>query len=154
MTLWCAVGAADDLQDADILWSLNVGGGADEELLGYGWSRAEYVGGYRYRWITRLEGDVWVNIEKPQDGVLQFDAAIPHVTWRRQRIGLFVNGRFVRDWQAPDHHHFHTYMADVPVSLIKEGRNRLTLRMAYKTRIGRDSRNLALAVNTMELRAR
>ena len=148
--------ASDGRTDGEgsVLWSLNIGGGADEEALGFGWSRQEYVGGYRFRWMTRLEGDLWVHVDQPGDLSLRLVAAIPHLDWRRQRIGLFVNGRFVTDWQAPDDHLFHAYEADIPASLIKDGENRLTFRTAYRTRIGRDSRRLALAVDTIELRAR
>ena len=149
----CVTRAAES-SEAPVLWSLNVGDVSDDEVLGFGWSRAEHVGGHRFRWITHLEGDVWAELSAPTDLTFTFTAMIPHLDWRRQRIGLFVNNRFVTDWQAPDDHHFHTYETDIPSAFMKEGRNRITLRMAYKTRIGQDSRRLSLAVDMMELRPR
>lgn len=146
--------ASVEERNADVLWSLNIGGGADEDALGFGWSRPENVGGYRFRWIIHLEGDVWVDLDSVRDVSLHIKAAIPHLDWRQQRIGLFVDGRFVTDWQAPQNHLYQEYAVDIPAAYLKEGRNRLTFRMAYRTRIGRDSRKLALAVDSIELRAR
>ncbi len=144
----------NSVHEPDPIWSVNVGGGEDDAVLGVGWSRREYIAGRRSRWMIRMEGDIWVELEKTPDMTVHFTAAIPHLDWRRQRIGLFVNNRFLTDWQAPDDHHFHEYTAHVPAAYLREGTNRLTYRVAYRTRIGRDSRPLALAVDTIELRAR
>ncbi len=151
--MMCAAGMAyEPADDAQVVWKLNIGAGADEEALGFGWGSGEPVGGRRARWINRLEGDVRVHLEEPRDLVFRLTASIPHLDWRRQRIGLFINGRFVKDWQAADDHHFHDYTARIPATYFNEGDNRITLRMAYRTRIGRDPRDLALAVDTIELR--
>lgn len=121
--------------------------------LGYGWSRPEHGLGRRFRWISELEADIWVDVPHVGDRVFSMTAAIPHLHWRRQRIGLFVNNRYVTEWPAPDDAAFHEYRADLDGRLLEPGRNRITLRMAYRTRIGRDSRRLALAVEAIALHA-
>jgi hypothetical protein len=115
--------------------------------LGFGWSRAEPA----LRWITHAEADLWFDLEAVRDLTFQLRAAVPYLHWRRQRIGLYVNGRWVAEWPAPDDPAFHDYTAEVPAAVLAEGRNRLTLRLAYRTRIGQDRRLLALAVHAMTL---
>jgi len=64
-----------------------------------------------------------------------------------------VNNRYVTEWPCPDDHHFHTYEAHIPAALLRQGENRITLRMAYRHRIGDDRRRLALAVDRVTLEA-
>lgn len=128
--------------------------GTDEAAhrLSEGWSHAEGRGERSFRWITELEADVRVELEHIRPMHFSMKAAIPHVHWRRQRIGLFVNARYVTEWQAPDDHYPHVYEATIPATYLHEGLNRITLRMAYRTRIGADHRKLALAVYAIHLR--
>jgi hypothetical protein len=99
-----------------------------------------------------MEADVWLSLDQARDLQLHMQAAAAWVDWRKQRIGLFVNHRYVTEWAGPDDHRFQAYETLVPSRYWVVGRNRMTLRMAYQYRIGKDSRKLALAVDRIELR--
>lgn len=132
---------------------LDLGRAGDDASLGYGWSVRESMKGRSFRWVNRMEADIWLSLDQPQNLMLHMEAAVAWLDWRKQRIGLFVNNRYVTEWAGPDDHPFKTYEAFVPADYWVAGRNRLTLRMAYETRIGQDSRKLSLAVDRIELRS-
>lgn len=139
-------------QPAAPVYLLDVGRSDDEGYLGYGWSRPEGAHGQSFRWIDRFEADVWLPLTEPADLRLSVRAWAAWVEWRRQRIGLFVNNRYVTEWPGPDDAKSYEYEALVPEEYWVAGTNRLTLRMAYRVRLGKDSRKLALAVEQIELR--
>ena len=118
-----------------------------EMELGFGWSRGESS----HRWVSRAEADLWFDLSAAGDMTFSLQAGVPYLHWRRQRIGLYVNGRWVAEWVAADDPEFHVYTVAVPAAYFVEGRNRLTLRMAYRTHIGRDHRLLALSVRSVIL---
>ena len=136
---------AEGMPVRELVWA----GERAEMELGFGWSRGESG----HRWITRAEADLWFDLPAARELTFRLEAAVPYLHWRRQRIGLYVNGRWVAEWLAADDPEFHDYTVAVPATYFVEGRNRLTLRMAYTTHIGRDQRLLALAVRTVTLEA-
>lgn len=133
---------------------VDVGTRTSAATLGYGWSRSERKGAQRFRWVKALEADVW--FEWPGAGAADawLRAAPFYLHYRRQNIGLYVNNRFVVEWVCPDSPDFADFHAVVPAGMLREGRNRLTLRMGYKARPPGDGRELALAVDKVVLRPR
>ncbi|MFH0953895.1 MAG: hypothetical protein V1873_06165 [Verrucomicrobiota bacterium] len=123
--------------------------------IGFGWSGREHQGAMRFRWIQHLEADLKFKVKAVTDLEVTFTAAPFYVSWRRQSVGAYVNGCFVTEWVCPDDPAFQEYQMVVPARLLKPGRNTLTLRMAYRRRASaRDRRQLALAVQKVELRPR
>jgi hypothetical protein len=145
MSLAAATALAEGMPVRELVWA----GERTEMELGFGWSRGES----EHRWITRAEADLWFDLPAARELTFRLQAAVPYLHWRRQRIGLYVNGRWVAEWPAADDPEFHDYTVVVPAAYVVAGRNRLTLRMAYTTHIGRDQRLLALAVRTVTLEA-
>lgn len=133
---------------------LKVGTRRGGRALGSGWSRGERRDGRTFRWITHMEADARFTLKTPADVDVALRAAPMYLTWRRQSIGLYMNGRFVTEWVCPDDPDFHDYQFTVPASFLRAGRNRLTLRMAYRRGVPGDDRQLALAVETIVLTPR
>jgi hypothetical protein len=119
-----------------------------EPSLGFGWSgQPEYADGREFKWINRLEADVWFELDAARDTAITFTAAPLYINWRRQVIGVYINNRFVTEWLCPDRPDFQDYRVELPAGLLQPGRNRLTFRMAYRRRTPPDRRELALAVH-------
>ena len=126
-----------------------------ESHLGFGWSsQSENADGRDFRWINHLEADTWFDLAAAADTAIVFTAAPLYINWRRQVIGVYVNGRFVTEWICPDQPDFQDYRVAVPAALLKPGRNCLTLRAAYRRRIPPDSRELALGVSRILIQSR
>lgn len=119
--------------------------------LGYGWSRLERDGERTFSWIKRLEADVWFELERGRALELSVTAAPLYLSQRRQNIGVYVNDHFLVEWLCPHAPRYETFRARIPAEVLREGKNRLVLRMGYKRSIGPDRRELSLAVDRMRL---
>ena len=139
-------------EGGDLVLHLGVDG--DESYLGFGWSRGEGRAERRFRWIKRMEADVWVELDKVSAVDIWFKAAPLYLNWRRQVVGLYVNNHFVSEWVCPDQPGESVYHARIPAETLRTGRNRLTFRMAYRKHHRRDRRELALKVETIILQHR
>jgi hypothetical protein len=138
--------------DGDLL--INLGSRPAQEHLGFGWSRGERAreeGGI-FQWIKCLEADVWWEVGAAEDLHLWVRAAPLYLPWKRQNVGVYVNGTFLTEWVCPDHSEYSEYYAPIPAEVLKEGRNRLMFRLGFRKRVGRDKRELALAVDKILLR--
>ena len=133
---------------------LEMGSGAIDESLGFGWSRPENRDGIAYRWISHLEADVYVDLPATAPMDFWIQAAPYYLSWKQQNIGLYANGKFVDELVCPADSEFHAYRFVIPADVLKEGRNTLTLRMGYRYRAPRDKRELSLRVQQVLLRAR
>jgi hypothetical protein len=135
---------------------IDVGSPAAARHLGFGWSRGERIRGTGgvFQWVKRLEADVWFDVADPADTDLWLRAAPLYLQYQRQNIGVYVNGRFLKEWVCPDKPDYTDYHLVIPAEALKVGRNRLILRMGYRKRMGRDQRELALAVDTIVFRPR
>ncbi|MBN1269923.1 MAG: hypothetical protein JXB04_10060 [Kiritimatiellae bacterium] len=130
---------------------INVGSSRADSQLGFGWSRREVIQGRRARWVSSLEADAWFVPARITDMELRVTAAPMHLSWKRQNIGVFVNGCFAGEWLCPDSPEFMEYRLNIPARLLREGANQLTLRMGYRRRMRPDRRELALAVSEIIL---
>jgi len=141
-----------DTVPGDLL--IDVGSRAAQEHLGFGWSRGERTRelGIIFQWIKCLEADVWFDVETVSDVDLWVRAAPLHLPWKRQNVGVFVNGHWLTEWVCPDDPAYSDYYVRIPADALEVGRNRLIFRMGYRKRMGRDKRELALAVDTILLR--
>ena len=121
---------------------------AQEEVdLIYGWSRAEPDrSGTTWRWIEKLEGELLFDLEDPHDATFAIEAKPLVMHKRIQNMGLFVNGRFIKEWVMGTEGAFLTYSARVSARHLRRGRNRLILRAGYKGSPGSDPRELSIAV--------
>jgi len=136
------------------VWHVAIGGGADDAYVGFGWSRPDRYGPVRMRWTTELDADVAVHLSgEGTPYAVEIEAIAPVLNWRDQRMALFVNHRYVMEWVFHRDPVWMTCRALVPAHYWREGPNVITLRAAYRTRIGRDSRSLALGVQRLALYA-
>jgi hypothetical protein len=136
----------------DPIVRISWGAGQDESWVGYGWGKPDRYGPERIRWMVELEGDI--NLPHPvpvQRMFLRIDAIPAYVDWRRQRVGVFVNERYVGEARFRDEPVFHTFTFEVPSRYWRKDNNVITLRAAYKFRIGQDSRKLALGLKSLSL---
>lgn len=119
--------------------------------LGFGWGERENDGQQSFIWMRRLEADIWLS--GPVKGRRQCTLrAVPfYQPHRKQRIGLLINGRLVKEWVCPHvpKWAFYTFEADIPDGLLNRKRNRLILRTAYKA--GPGDREVSLAVDKITL---
>lgn len=101
--------------------------------LGFGWGQPERNDERSFAWIRHLEADLWVQIEAPGAAEIEVLAAPYYVPDRRQKLGLFVNDRFVAEWTFAHREgwHFESLRAHIPKGYLKAGRNRITLRTSY-----------------------
>lgn len=156
LVLWAvSVGADDPVMPVpragDI--HLNIGETGDAEgQLGFGWSRREHGHGETFRWMEHLEADAMFALERRSDLEVWIHAAPLYLNWKRQRFGLYMNGRFVAEETMPHDHHARVYRFDVPAQYVVDGANTLTLRAGYRRRIGRERRELSLAVRSILIR--
>lgn len=135
------------VRQSDVRWSINPGDEEATPLLGFGWSYAEG----NHRWVTELEADIYVDLETPENLTIHIKMAVAYLAWRNQRVGLFINNRYVGEWAGPEDAESHSYEMMIPKRFWQAGTNRITLRSAYTARIGEDRRRLALRVERIEL---
>ncbi len=133
---------------------IDVGGDEPEGSMGFGWSRKESDHVRTFRWIEGLEADVWFDLEESTDLRLRIKAAPLYIGWKRQNIGIYVNQRFLKEWVCPDSHEFAEYSVDIPGYYLRDGSNRMILRLGYSHRIGRERRELSLAVEKIVMERR
>lgn len=126
-----------------------------KESLGFGWSRAERSRSGPFRWMTHLEADIVLDMETaPRDREVFIDAQPFYLPWRRQIVGVYINNRFVDEFSCVWTNAFQEYSVMAPAVCWKEGANLLTLRAGYREQIGRDTRDLSLAVRRILVRPR
>jgi hypothetical protein len=119
--------------------------------LGFGWSQPERNEHFSFVWIKHLEADIWVTLDSSSVREIEIKAVPFYLDDRRQRIGLFVNERFIAEWVCPYHARWtlDSYTARIPEGCLISGRNRITLRMSYRAG---QREEYALAVNSITLR--
>lgn len=140
-----------ELRPGDVL--LDAGAVDDKDWLGFGWSRAERArGGQTYRWLKHLEGDVYPTLETPAPVRLWLSVRPMYIHWRRQAVGLYVNGKYVTEWVCPDSPDWAVFEGEVPAHFWKPGRNRISLRAAYRRHHRTDKRELAFGLDRILLR--
>ncbi len=143
--------AMPDPRPGDI--RLNIGATDESEgQLGFGWSRREHVRDETFRWMEHLEADATFELERDSDLEVWIDAAPLYLNWRKQQFGLYLNGRFIAEQVMPHDHLSRVYLFHVPARFVREGTNSLTLRAGYRHRVGRERRELALAVRSILIR--
>lgn len=135
--------------DGDLL--LDIGDHASKPNLGFGWGRGERGASGHFRWIWRMEADLFFELETARDAELWINAAVLYLPYRRQVIAIYVNGKYATEWICADDSGFLDYRVDLSGDLFKAGRNTVTLRMGYRKR-GNDDRDLSLAVDRVLLR--
>lgn len=145
--LLCVCGAGADPLRIDV--------GAEEPGAerGYGWGERERDGERSFSWIRALEADLFMDAA-PTSAVTCTLWAVPfYQPHRKQRIGLFVNHRLLGEWTAPHvaRWTFYPFRCRIPAEAWREGRNRITLRSAYKA--GPGNREVSLAVDRLEFEA-
>ena len=120
--------------------------------LGFGWLPPEWNDEFSFVWMNHLEADVWVTLDSASGTEIEIRAVPFYLEYRNQGLGLYVNGRFIRDWVCPIHPEWRldTFTARIPDGVLRPGKNRITLRAAY--RIGDEGSQLAIAVNSITLR--
>ncbi len=119
---------------------------AGEGQLGFGWSKRER-GPRAFRWVERMEADLYFELEEGIAEAELWISAAPHwLNWKRQRLAVYVNGRFAAEWLFPESPDFQTFHAVLPSGILQEGKNVVTLRAGYKVQQGRDPRELSVAV--------
>ena len=120
--------------------------------LGFGWLQPERNANFSFVWMNHLEGDVWVTLDSASAAEIEIRAVPYYLNYRKQALGLYVNGRFIREWICLTHSEWRLdeYTAKIPEGILVPGTNRITLRASY--RIGDEGRQLAVAVNSVTLR--
>ena len=130
---------------------LDIGDHASKPHLGFGWGRQERGASGHFRWIWRLEADLYFDVDEPRDAEFWLTAAPLYLGYRRQVIAVYVNGAYVGERTCPDGPDFADYRYEIPARFWREGRNTVTLRMGYRKQ-GGDDRELSLAVDRALLR--
>jgi hypothetical protein len=133
------------------LWSVELGTENDAAVLGFGWGDRGQVRGESVRWVDRLEADVIFESVGGGDREIVVRAAQEPVHWRRHRIGVWVNNQYVGEMPTSKDRRFIDYRFLVTENLLREGENTLTLRMAYRIRIGEPKYRFSLAINRIDL---
>ena len=121
----------------------------NQEHLGYGWSSPEKIAGRFISWTNRLEADIRVSPGAVANREVRIlSVPLPHGK-RNQRIGLYVNHRFVGEWVIPFEQQELTWQGcPVPAAFWREGENILTFRVAHLSKpASRDKRRLGLKVD-------
>jgi hypothetical protein len=141
-----------DADETPPVWTFYPAALAEDERTGKPWGPVERTAdGRAYRWVTRLEIDMELELEQPDDYVFLMHAAIPHLGWRRQRLALYINNRFATEWLTEPNAHFHPYSALIPHHFWRSGENRITLRGAYRTRAGAKQHQASMAIESVRL---
>lgn len=117
---------------------------------GYGWGYPEHDGERSFAWIRQVEADLWIDIEQPAAAMFEMSAVPYYLPKKFQRIGLYINNRFITEWDCPHLYawQFGTYRGAVPSDVFVRGRNRITLRLGYLA--DADGREYALAVDYLK----
>ncbi len=101
--------------------------------LGFGWGAAETLRGRPLRWINHLEAEVWFDAVASRDLALAVLAMPMTPTDEQQIVAVLVNGRFVTEWRCPLGDTWgRKYAARIPARYLRDGRNRLVLRMGFR----------------------
>ena len=129
---------------------LDVGSADDRRFLGYGWSRRENMRGCTARWMRHLEADVFFEAGRRADLLVTCRVAPMKKRGMTQGLGLYLNGRFL-GWETLPGEEFRSVSFIVPAGCLRIGENTLTLRAAFRTRVPRDRRELAVAVDRILL---
>ena len=141
----CPAEPMPERRDNDIF--LNIGSSSTKTNLGYGWGRGERHGEMNMRWVRRLEADVKFHVDEATDMDVWVSAAPITIEGLRQNFGMFINNRYVTEWECPDEPAMHDYHAEVPAQFFRKGENVLTLRMGHLRVPPGDQRYLSLAVD-------
>ncbi len=146
----CACGPAPSAPIQDLVIDM-IAPPAQVEL-GFGWLGPERNESFSFVWMDHLEADIWVTLESATAADIEITAVPYYLNDRSQSLGLYVNGRFLREWVCPIHSEWRldTYTAEIPAGVLKAGRNRITLRAGY--RIAEGKRRHAIAVNRLSLK--
>ena len=146
----CACGLAHAAPTQDLV--IDMVAPPPQVELGFGWLGPERNESFSFVWMSHLEADIWVTLDSTAAADIEITAVPYYLNYRSQSLGLYVNGRFVREWVCPIHSEWRldTYTADVPAGTVKAGRNRITLRASY--RIAEGKRQHAIAVNRLSLK--
>jgi hypothetical protein len=120
--------------------------------LGFGWLPPEWNDEFSFVWMNHLEADVWVTLDSSSAAEIEIKAVPFYLDYRSQILGLYVNGRFIRDWACPIRPEWRmdSFRAWIPDGVLRTGTNRITLRTSY--RIGEEDNQLSIAVNSITLR--
>jgi len=120
--------------------------------LGFGWLQPERNANFSFVWMNHLEADIWVTLDSTAPAEIEIKAVPYYLNYRSQSLGLYANDRFIKDWVCPVHSEWQldTYAAKIPAGILKQGKNRITLRAGY--RIGDEGKQLSIAVNSIILR--
>jgi hypothetical protein len=129
------------------LLNLNVGTRPAEPYLTHGWSQNEGDAKIPFRWIRELEADVIFPVEDPGPATLWVHAQPLYLNWKQQKVGVYLNGRYLGSWDYPLEPGYRINRLEIPGKALVSGENRLTLRMGYRSRFKYDSRELALGVH-------
>ena len=151
----CLPGWAEDKEakkaDASGLIEIHIGDTDAKNYLGDGWSRRTHVKHRMVRWLTKMEGDVYIELDEAKDCKISVTAAPQYLHYRRQNIGLYVNKHLVAEWVFPNDPGYADFEAVIPAKVLKEGKNTLTFRAGYRRRIRPDPRELSIAVRRITL---
>ena len=148
----CACGLVRAASTNDLV--VNMSAPPPNAELGFGWLEPERNDNFSFVWMNHLDADVWVTLDAVSAAEVEIKAAHYYLDYRAQTLGLYVNGRFIREWVCRNQPEWRldSYVAQVPDGILKPGRNRITLRAGY--RVGRKGRELAIAVNSIAIRLR
>lgn len=120
---------------AEIVADIDVGSERESAAFGFGWWRREGNSERTFRWIRfHREADVWLTVaEDPGATKIEIMAAPYFHPRRRQRLALYVNDRFIAQWEFPHETDwvFHALESAAPPGIFRRGRNRITLRTGY-----------------------
>lgn len=131
---------------------LDLGLEETQPMLGRGWSVVERDGSDSYQWMNALEADVTLDVKDAGPADFWIRARPQYLPYTRQRVALYVNGRFVSEWTFPLDIRFAVHRFPVPEGFLRAGVNQLTFRAAYRKSVGADTRRLSLCVDQVLLR--
>lgn len=136
-TLWALgwISAVVASARAEVIADIDVGSEGETAAFGFGWWRQERNPERTFRWIRfHREADVWLAMAgDPGATRIEIVAAPYFHRRRRQRLALYVNDRFIAQWEFPHGTDwvFRTLESAAPPGVFQRGRNRITLRAGY-----------------------
>jgi hypothetical protein len=97
-----------------------------------------------------MEADVGFDAPGPEPARIIIHAAPLNIAYRQQRVGLYLNGEFIEQWDCPSQEiwTFHPWTVEVPAGILHQGENTLTLRVSYRG--SSTHKNRALAVEMID----
>jgi hypothetical protein len=130
---WACIGLT---AQGDMPADIDAGAPGETAVFGFGWWRAEQNAERTFRWIRfHMEADVWFSLPAQPGGPVELEvlAAPFYHPRRRQRLAMYINGRFVAEWTMAHVNKwiFQPFRAAAPPNVFRAGRNRLTLRAGY-----------------------